>query len=93
MKQDRLILTAFVLLATAGMVMTTTAYAQTSGMERRDDRRDNREEGRDEKAACKAGDEKSRPECRQEKRDTKQEGRGDDHDKSEAPAESKPPSQ
>ena len=92
MKRDRLILAAIALLATAGMVMTTTAYAQTNGMERRGDRRDNRDDARDAKAACKAGDEKSRPECRQEKRDTKQEGRGDDQEKTEAPAESKPPS-
>lgn len=92
MKQDRLIFAALALVATAGVMMTATAYAQTSGMERRGDRRDNREEGREEKAACKAGDEKSRPECRQDKRDTKQEGRGDDNDKPEAPTESKPPS-
>lgn len=93
MQQYRLILTALALLATAGVVMTTTAYAQTQGMDRRDDRRDNRQDSRDEKAACKAGDEKNRAECRQDKRDTKQEGRGDDQDKPQAPAESKPPSQ
>lgn len=91
MRPERLIFNALALLATAGVVMTTTAYAQTQGMERRGDRRDNRDEGREEKAACKAGDEKSRPECRQDKRDTKQEGRGDDDEKTETPAETKPP--
>ena len=51
------------------------AFAQTQGMERRDDRRDNRAAGRAVKQACKAGDEKTRPECRQAKRTTKQKGR------------------
>ena len=46
--------------------------------DRRDDRRDTRQGSRDEKAACKAGDEKSRPECRKDKRDTKQDERGVD---------------
>ena len=91
MRPERLIFSALALLATAGVVMTTTAYAQTQGMERRGDRRDNRDEGREEKAACKAGDEKSRPECRQDKRDTKQEGRGEYDEKTETPAETKPP--
>ena len=48
-----------------------SAYAQTQGMERRDDRSG----ARDVKQDCKAGDEKTRAECRHEKRDTKQEGR------------------
>ena len=52
-----------------------SAYAQTQGMERRDDRRDTRQDSRDVKQACKAGDDKSRAECRQDKRDVKQEGR------------------
>ena len=47
------------------------AYAQTQGMERRDEHRDNRDQGRAAKQACKAGDEKSRAECRQVKRTTK----------------------
>jgi hypothetical protein len=46
-------------------------YAQTQGMEHRDDRRDNRAGGRAAKQACKAGDEKTRAECRQVKRTTK----------------------
>ena len=49
-------------------------YAQTQGMERRDDRQDDRGAGRDAKQDCKAGDEKSRAECRGEKRDTKHGG-------------------
>src|SRR5262245_45159011 len=39
-----------------------SAYAQTQGMERRDDRRDDRSAGRAAKQACKAGDEKTRAE-------------------------------
>jgi hypothetical protein len=64
---------ALALFASA-VVMTTSTFAQTQGMERRDDRRDNRQGARNEKHACKAGD-NSRAECRQHKRDTKQEGR------------------
>lgn len=80
------ILAAVAVLATAGVVLTTTtSYAQTSGMERRGERRDNRQGGREEKRECKAGDEKSRPECRQDKRDTKQEGRGRDEDPAQQP--------
>lgn len=64
------------ILAALGMLATfavtaTDAFAQTNGSERRGDRRDTRDESRDAKAACKAGDEKSRPECRKDKRDTK----------------------
>jgi len=62
----------------AALVMlgsVTPVYAQTQGMERRDDRRDNRATGRATKQACKAGDEKTRAECRHEKRTTKQHGR------------------
>lgn len=73
-------------LTAAGGMVATTSYAQTNGMDRRDDRRDNRQGSRDEKQACKAGDEKTRPECRQDKRDTKQEGRHDE----DKPAEQKP---
>jgi hypothetical protein len=57
--------------ALAGVV---PAYAQTQGMERRDDRRDDRGAGRDAKQDCKAGDENTRAECRQVKRDTKHGG-------------------
>lgn len=45
MKQSQAIFTALAILATAGVVMTS-AYAQTSGAERRGARRDNRDEGR-----------------------------------------------
>jgi hypothetical protein len=41
----------------------------------RDIKQGGREVARDAKAACKEGDEKSRPECRQQKRDIKQESR------------------
>jgi hypothetical protein len=44
----------------------SNTYAQTSGGYRRDDRRDDRLGSRAQKQACKAGDEKSRPECRGE---------------------------
>ena len=53
------------------LAVVTPAYAQTQGMDHRDDRRDDRSAGRAAKQDCNAGDEKSRPECRQEKRDTK----------------------
>jgi hypothetical protein len=65
------VLTALAVLAGAGLMVTATTYAQTSGGDRRDDRRDDRQGSRAQKKACKAGDEKSRSECRQEKRDTK----------------------
>jgi hypothetical protein len=61
-------------LAIAGLLASTSAYAETQGMDRRDERRDTRDEARDVKQDCKAGDE-SRAECRQEKRDTKQDAR------------------
>jgi hypothetical protein len=64
-------------LAVAGTSYVADAVAQTQGSQRRGERRDTRQGSRDEKQACKAGDEKSRPECRQDKRDTKQEGRHD----------------
>jgi hypothetical protein len=78
MDTKRAVLTALGLLIGGGTLIATTTYAQTSGMERRGDRRGNRDDGREEKQECKAGDEKSRPECRQDKRDTKQEGRGNE---------------
>ena len=72
---------ALAMLATSGATVAVStypqaAYAQTQGMQRRDERRDTRQSARVEKQACKAGD-KSRAECRQEKRDTKQAGRRD----------------
>jgi hypothetical protein len=83
MKKLRSMLAPVALLATAGVMMSTSAFAQTQGTERRGERRETRDDSREEKAACKAGDEKSRPECRQDKRDTKQEGRKDEDNKSE----------
>jgi hypothetical protein len=56
------------------LAVVAPAYAQTQGMERRDNRRDNRAGGRAAKQACKAGDEKTRAECRQVKRTTKHGG-------------------
>jgi hypothetical protein len=47
------------------------AYAQTEGMNRRNDRRNARQSGRAAKNTCKAGDEKTRMECRHEKRAVK----------------------
>jgi hypothetical protein len=63
------------LVAVITLAAVVPAYAQTQGMERRDNRRDNRAGGRAAKQACKAGDEHSRMECRQLKRHTKQAGR------------------
>jgi hypothetical protein len=60
-----------VLAAIVMLAVVAPAYAQTQGMERRDDRRDDRAGGRAAKQACKAGDEKTRAECRQVKRTTK----------------------
>lgn len=71
MSQRVSVFAALAVLAGAGVMVSASAYAQTSGMERRDDRRDDRQSGRAAKQACKAGDEKSRPECRQMKRATK----------------------
>ena len=71
------------LVAFAGVV---PVYAQTQGMERRDDRRDDRSAGKAAKQACKAGDEKTRAECRHMKRDAKQQGRNDGGAHNEAPA-------
>ena len=63
-----------VLAAVVMLAVVAPAYAQTQGMERRDDRRDSRAGGRAAKQACKAGDEKTRAECRQVKRTTKHHG-------------------
>ena len=60
-----------VLAAILMYAVVAPAYAQTRGMDHRDDRRDDRSAGQAAKQDCKAGDEKSRAECRQEKRDTK----------------------
>ena len=60
-----------VLAAIVMLAVVAPAYAQTQGMNRRDDRRDDRAGGRAAKQACKAGDEKTRAECRQVKRTTK----------------------
>lgn len=61
-------------LATSGFTFVANSYAQTQGMERRDDRRDTRAMSRATKQTCKAGD-KSNAECRQAKRTVKQQGR------------------
>jgi hypothetical protein len=76
------------LVALAGAV---PVYAQTGGMERRDERQDDRGAGRAAKQDCKAGDEKTRAECRQEKRDTKHGGAEGTAD--EAPAAQPPAAQ
>ena len=63
------------LAAVVTLASVTPVYAQTQGMERRDERQDTRAGGRAAKQACKAGDEKTRAECRQVKHTTKQHGR------------------
>ena len=56
-------------LAAAVMLLNAVpASAQTQGMQRR-------QGARAAKQACRAGDEKTRPECRQMKRSTKQQAR------------------
>ena len=76
MRRERAFTRTFcVLAAVVALASVTPVYAQTEGMERRDQRRDNRAAGRAAKQACKAGDEKTRPECRHVKRTTKQQGR------------------
>jgi hypothetical protein len=70
------------------LAVVTPAYAQTRGMEHRDDRRDDRAGGRAAKQACKAGDEKTRAECRQVKRTTKH---GTGGGEVQAPATNPPP--
>jgi hypothetical protein len=64
--------------ALAAVVMllnAVPAFAQTQGMERRDERRDVPQGARAAKQACKAGDEKTRAECRHMKHSTKQHAR------------------
>ena len=67
--RSRRVTSALAVMVTLACVAPT--YAQTQGMERRDEHRDSRDAGRAAKQDCKAGDEKSRAECRGEKRDTK----------------------
>jgi hypothetical protein len=76
-ERNRLRATVVALVGGVMLIGVGAAYAQTHGMNRRDDRRDDRSGARAAKQACKAGDENSRAECRQEKRGTKQEGRHD----------------
>ena len=66
---------AVALAAVAIFSNAVPASAQTQGMERRDERRNVRQGARTAKQACRAGDEKTRPECRQMKRSTKQQAR------------------
>ena len=77
---------AYALAAVVALTGVMPAYAQTQGMERRDERRDDRAGARADKQECKAGDENSRAECRQQKRDSKQEGRNDGGARDAAPA-------
>ena len=76
MRRERAFKGAFcVWAAVIALASVTSVYAQTQGMEHRDQRRDNRAAGRAAKQSCKAGDEKTRPECRHVKHTTKQQGR------------------
>ena len=74
-----------VLAAIVMLAVVAPAYAQTQGMERRDEHRDSRAGGRAAKQACKAGDEKTRAECRQVKRTTKHHEGGSGGTAHEAP--------
>ena len=70
-------------LAIVGAAFTVSAcpqvaYAQTNGMERRDDRRDTRQTSRDVKHECNANTNGQRSDCRQAKHSTKQAGRQGD---------------
>ena len=67
------------------LLNVSAAFAQTPGMERRDERRDDRAGARATKQACKAGDEKTRAECRQMKRKAKHHGRHDGGQRTPAP--------
>ena len=78
-----------VLAAVLMCALGAPAYAQTQGMDRRDDHRDDRDAGRAAKQDCKAGDEKSRAECREQKRDTKH-GSNDAGTANTAPAPTPP---
>ena len=63
------------LAAVVMLLNAVPAFAQTQGMERRNERRDVRQGARATKRECRAGDEKTRAECRHEKRSTKQHAR------------------
>jgi len=63
------------LAAVVMLLNAVPAFAQTQGMERRNERRNMRQGARAAKNACKAGDEKTRAECRQLKRSTKHQAR------------------
>ena len=81
----------YTLAAVVTLACVVPTYAQTEGMQRRDDRQDTRAGARNEKQACKAGDEKTRAECRQDKRGTKQAARqGVDTGKTDAAPTAKP---
>jgi hypothetical protein len=71
------ILGTLAVLATAGFVFTTGTYAQTNGMEQREERSTARWEARAAKPACKAGGLNSRFDCRQERQELRQNGRQD----------------
>jgi hypothetical protein len=66
------------------------AFAQTNGMDRRDNRGDDRSGSRAAKQACKAGDEKTRADCRQMKHEVKQAGRNDEGGNANTVPEPKP---
>jgi hypothetical protein len=66
---------AVAMAATLTFLWVAPMFAQTQGMERRNDRRNARQSGRAAKQACKAGDEKTRMECRHEKRAVKNSAR------------------
>jgi len=75
MKQRMPFFALLAILAGAGVMVTVTADAQTSGMQRREDRRSNRQTSRDVKHACNASGHSSRAGCRQTKRAVKAQGR------------------
>ena len=75
MRQRMPVFALLAILAGAGVMVSVTTDAQTSGMQRREDRRSNRETSRSVKHACNASGQRSRPECRQQKRAVKQQGR------------------
>jgi uncharacterized protein HemX len=77
---------SWALVAAVTLAGVVPAFAQTQGMERRDERRDDRAGARSAKQACKAGDEKTRAECRQVKHKAKQAGRNDGGAHGTAPA-------
>lgn len=69
------------IIATGLLATSVPSYSEDMGersnerQESRDTKQGGREKARDVKAACKEGDEKSRPECRQDKREVKQKSR------------------